>query len=194
MTYLQGLTQLPRILATNMSILFVGGSRSGKSYLAECWANAQGPKRLFVATAKIEDDETKARITTHQARRGDEWQCLEAPYFSPEQVENIWDVVLIDCLSMWLNNRMSRGDSDADILRATEDLAQWVVGLTVPIALVSGELGQGMVPMSALARRYRDLHGIINQHIAKACNNVLLISCGLPLAIKGTLPEELKTM
>ncbi len=176
-----------------MSILFVGGTRSGKSELAEQWANARGTSPLFIATALPEDEETKNRIQMHKIRRGAQWQCLEAPHFAPKQLNKFHtDIILFDCLSMWLNNFMARGDDDADILAAVDDLGFWIEHLHIPIALVSSELGQGMVPMSRLARRYRDLHGLMNQRIAKSCQNVLLVSCGLPLALKGVIPEELK--
>ncbi len=174
------------------SFLFVGGTRSGKSRLAELWAEHQGPNRLYIATASIEDDETKIRILQHQARRGLGWQCLEAPYFSPDMLKDIQtDVVLIDCLSMWLNNHMAKGHNDNEIHSLVENLAKWIHELNLPLAFVSSEIGLGMVPMSELARRYRDLHGQINQIIAQACQNVLFVSCGLPLVLKGQIPQEL---
>ncbi len=191
------------------SILFVGGTRSGKSNLAELWVNnlaeniqrannhkniAHNPVQLFIATAKASDEETKLRITKHKASRGESWQCLEAPCFEPKQIGHASEqIILMDCLTMWLNNLMAQGHNDDEILQKTEQLAIWIENLKNPIAIVSSELGQGMVPMSELARRYRDLHGLINQRIAKACKTVIFVSCGLPLALKGTIPKELTT-
>ncbi len=175
------------------SILFVGGTRSGKSSLAEKWTISNGKKCLFIATALVEDEEIRKRVHEHQQRRGAAWQCLEAPFFVPQHVEAYAvDVILMDCLSMWLNNRMARGDNDKEILSACDTLSRWIQNLKIPIAIVSSELGQGMVPMSELARRYRDLHGLMNQSIAQACQNVLFISCGLPLCLKGKIPSELQ--
>ncbi len=177
------------------SILFIGGTRSGKSRLAETWAEHQGPKRLYVATTRIEDEETKQRVLNHQARRKQGWQCLEAPYLTPSQLNtsNV-NVVLIDCLSMWLNNHMAKGYDDNSIWELIENLAKHISNFTSPVAIVSNEIGLGMVPMSELARRYRDMHGQMNQAIAQACQNVLFVSCGLPLALKGQIPQELNNI
>ncbi len=173
------------------SILFVGGTRSGKSQLAEYWAERQGQNRLYIATAIIEDDETKKRVEEHKQRRSTGWQCLEAPYLSSSQLLEYHDnLILIDCLSMWLNNHMACGHDDEKILHCTKELVQCIEQWSAPLAVVSSELGQGMVPINKLARRYRDLHGQINQAFAKACKNVLLISCGLPLVLKGAMPKE----
>ncbi len=175
------------------SILFVGGTRSGKSRLAEKWAEQQGTIRQYIATALAEDVATKKRIGEHQKRRTQGWSCLEAPYFYPQQLQNIQaDVVLLDCLSMWLNNHMAKGHDDKKILSLAEDLARWIKDFPIPLAVVTSELGLGMVPMSELARRYRDLHGELNQIMANACQNVIFVSCGFGLSLKGKTTQELK--
>ncbi len=178
--------------------LFVGGTRSGKSalalqYAAKQYAHApqgQSQKPIFVATAKAYDQEMQKRISAHQQERKEQeipWHCVESPLLSVQELESIQQeasVILVDCLSLWLNNIMEYMD-DAEILTQTKILHTWVSQCPVPLVMVTNEVGQGMVPMHALARRYSDAHGLLNQYMARSCAHVFLVSCGLPLALKG---------
>ncbi len=183
----------------NTSILFVGGTRSGKSALALRWAQAQvvakpQAKKVFIATSRAEDAEMQDRIALHKAERGMTWQSVDVPLLDIAVLENIQktaDILIIDCLSLWLSNAMHAVDDDAALLERMQSLVGFVQRSTVPMALVTSEVGQGIVPMHALARRYRDMHGLLNQHVAAVCSNVLLVSCALPLALKGMVPSEL---
>ncbi len=178
--------------------LFVGGTRSGKSALALRHAAllyTHAPqndvkKPVFIATAKAYDQEMQARIDAHKQERKEQkipWHCVELPLLSMQKLENIQkeaSVILVDCLSLWLSNAMEHLD-DTEILTQTQLLSAWALQCPVPLVMVTSEVGQGMVPMHALARRYRDAHGLLNQNMAQSCAHVFLVSCGLPLALKG---------
>ncbi len=185
--------------------LFVGGARSGKSALSLRYAESLGPRRLYVATAPPwaqADAETKLRIEAHCAQRGAGWHTWESPTLDfkqmpKAQLESV-DVVLIDCLTFWLSNIMEKHaqveDSDLAMRHCQEQLIDFLLQSPVPVVLVSNEVGQGIVPMSALGRSFRDWQGKVNQHMAQICSTVLLVSCGLPLALKGSVPVELATI
>ena len=176
------------------TLLLVGGTRSGKSAMAQRWAEAQGPRRLYVATAQVEDAETALRVQEHQAQRGVGWSTVEVQDNLLQTLQCLdvaYDAVLVDCITMWLSTLMLQEADDHAIMQKIAALCGWLRSCPTPLVLVSSEVGQGIVPMSAVARRYRDLHGKANQQLASACASVILVSCGLPLALKGILPEVL---
>lgn len=177
-------------------VLFVGGTRSGKSDLAQRYAEGCGPQRAFIATALVRDAETRARVEKHQAQRGQGWHSIEAPLEVLQALQESanskkYAVVLIDCITFWLCNLQEQGRDAAQILEKVQALAAWLPQSPLPVALVTTELGQGIVPASALGRWFRDVAGEVNQVLAAACPHVLLIQCGLPLALKGRIPKEL---
>jgi adenosyl cobinamide kinase/adenosyl cobinamide phosphate guanylyltransferase len=165
------------------STLVIGGARSGKSRYAEQLVMAQPPPWVYLATAESSDDEMKARIAEHRDRRGGRWQTVEAPLdLTGSLQEASSTTALVDCLTLWLSNLMlAERDIAAEILR----LEQVVALRRAPIVLVSNEVGSGIVPDNALARRFRDLQGRLNQRIAASADRVVLIVAGLPLVLKG---------
>jgi adenosylcobinamide kinase/adenosylcobinamide-phosphate guanylyltransferase len=164
--------------------LVLGGARSGKSRYAETLITALPAPWTYVATAEARDTEMAERIAAHQARRGAGWRTLETPR----------DVVgalaahgatplLVDCLTLWLSNALLGGaDVEAEIERLEATLAK----AAAPLVLVANEVGFGIVPDSALGRRFRDLQGQLNQRIAARADRVVLVVAGLPLTIKGS--------
>ena len=158
--------------------LVTGGARSGKSALAERLALRRGGPAIYVATAAAGDPEMAERIAQHQARRGESWKLIEAPRDLAGALRHSdgQGVRLVDCLTLWLSNMM--GSAPVDELVTT--LRQQ----SCPVVIVTNELGQGIVPANALARRFRDDHGRMNQAIAAIADEVWLAVSGLPLRLK----------
>ena len=167
--------------------LVLGGARSGKSRYAESLITALSPPWVYVATAEALDAEMTERIAVHRARRGGDWRTIEAPHdLAGALAAPAGAPVLVDCLTLWLSNRMlAQADVDAETDRLEEALDR----RASPLVLVSNEVGSGIVPDNALARRFRDLQGRLNQRMAARADRVVLMVAGLPLTVKGT-PEE----
>ena len=165
--------------------LVLGGARSGKSRYAESLIAALPPPWTYLATAEAGDTEMAARIATHRARRGPQWQTIEAPRDLVAALKSRETMpVLVDCLTLWLSNLMlADADIDAEIARLEAALAD----TGAPVVLVANEVGSGIVPDNPLGRRFRDLQGVLNQRMAARADRVVLVVAGLPLAIKGML-------
>ncbi len=176
-------------LATAPITLVLGGARSGKSRYAEsliaALPPAWNPPWVFVATAEPGDEEMRARIAAHRARRGPSWQTVEAAHELAEAVLLAQPMpVLVDCLTLWLSNLMlGEAAIDAEIAR----LERALDAASAPVVLVSNEVGSGIVPEYPLGRKFRDAHGVLNQRMAARADRVVLMVAGLPLAVKGTL-------
>lgn len=161
----------------------LGGARSGKSAHAERLAMDAPAPWLYVATAQAFDDEMRERIGHHRARRSEGWQTVEAPLdlagaldAAPEGAP-----VLVDCLTLWLTNHMlAEHDLEAEADRLLAALAR----RRGPLFVVSNEVGLGIVPENALARRFRDEAGRLNQRVAAAADHVLFMVAGLPMSVK----------
>jgi adenosylcobinamide kinase / adenosylcobinamide-phosphate guanylyltransferase len=163
----------------------IGGARSGKSRYAESLIAALPPPWTYVATAEALDAEMSERIGAHRARRGSQWRTIEAPRdLAAALTASATIPVLIDCLTLWLSNLML---ADADIEAETERLEQALAAAKAPVIVVANEVGSGIVPEHALGRKFRDLQGVLNQHIAVRADRVVLVVAGLPLVLKGTL-------
>lgn len=164
--------------------LVLGGARSGKSRHAQALAEATGLRRTYLATAEARDEEMAARIAQHQADRGEGWQTLEAPLDMPEALGRIAesDVVLVDCLTLWLTNVML---GDRDVETETEALVAALAAARQPVILVSNEVGLGLVPETPLGRAFRDAQGRLNQRMAEEVEEVRFVAAGLPLVLKG---------
>jgi adenosylcobinamide kinase/adenosylcobinamide-phosphate guanylyltransferase len=163
--------------------LILGGARSGKSRYAERLVEQAGGG-TYLATAEAGDAEMRARILQHRARRGSAWQTIEEPRDLESALLRAGAAgrpVLVDCLTLWLSNILL---ADADLDLAGDALLAALPRLTVPALLVANEVGLGIVPDNALARRFRDAAGRLNQSIAAIADRVLFIAAGLPLVLK----------
>ena len=163
--------------------LVLGGARSGKSRHAETLVTALAQPWLYIATGEPRDNEMAARIAEHRARRGDEWQTVEAPHDLAAALAAVpaGAAVLVDCLTLWLTNVMLAGaDVDAEISRFERALEE----RTGPVILVTNEVGLGIVPENALARRFRDAAGRLNQRLARLADRVILLVAGIPMKVK----------
>lgn len=175
-------------------VLVTGGCRSGKSAYAQQLAESLPPSRLFVATCPVTDDEMQQRIEHHRrARRDRGWETVEeqldlAAVFRDNARHN---VILVDCITLWVNNWMyaaecaSRRICEEEIAAQTGrvlDAAGTCCGTAV---FVTNEVGLGVVPANAAARGYRDLVGRANQILAARADVVTLVCCGIPLQLKG---------
>ncbi|MGE4431037.1 MAG: bifunctional adenosylcobinamide kinase/adenosylcobinamide-phosphate guanylyltransferase [Sphingobium sp.] len=166
------------------SLLVIGGARSGKSRYAQARAEASGLKPVFIATAQAFDGEMRDRIARHQADRGPEWETVEAPLDLPRAIaaHGAPDrVLLVDCLTLWVSNLMLAGQ---DVGQAAGALVEALTAAEGLVVLVSNEVGWGIVPDNALARRFRDEAGFVNQGVAAAAGEVQMVVAGLPLRLK----------
>jgi adenosylcobinamide kinase/adenosylcobinamide-phosphate guanylyltransferase len=164
--------------------LIIGGARSGKSRFAEGLATALPAPWRYIATAQALDEEMRARIAEHRLRRGAAWETLEAPRDLAEAIAapGTHGVILIDCLTLWLTNIML---AERDITAETATLLDAIARADKPMIAVSNEVGLGIVPENALARRFRDAQGRLNAEIAAIAGRVVLMTAGLPLTLKG---------
>jgi adenosylcobinamide kinase/adenosylcobinamide-phosphate guanylyltransferase len=163
--------------------LVLGGARSGKSRFAEALVSAAGAA-TYIATAEPRDVEMKSRIAAHRDRRGSSWQTLEAPLdlaAALSEADTSGRPVLLDCLTLWLSNVMEDG---RDIGGETDRLVSSLAYLTCPVVMVSNEVGQGIVPANALARRFRDQAGALNQTMAAFADRVFFVTAGIPAQLK----------
>jgi adenosylcobinamide kinase/adenosylcobinamide-phosphate guanylyltransferase len=167
--------------------LVLGGARSGKSRYAESLVAATPPPWIYVATAQAQDTEMAGRIAHHRARRGAGWHTIEAPHDLAAAIDAApAGAILVDCLTLWLTNRMlAKSDIDGDIDADTGGLEAALARRGGSAVLVSNEVGSGIVPDNALARRFRDLQGRLNQRLAAGADRVILVVAGLPLIVKG---------
>lgn len=169
-----------------MSLTFIlGGARSGKTAHALARARQLSQRRLImIATAQALDAEMTERIARHQAERGDAWTTIEAPLDLAGAVRGLapGDVAVIDCLTLWLANQMM---AEAQIAPVVADLVEALAQSPAALVVISNEVGQGIVPDNALARRFRDEAGWMHQKVAAAAGRVEVIWAGLPLRLKG---------
>lgn len=166
------------------SLLVLGGARSGKSAYAQARAEALGERLTYIATAQAFDEEMVDRIAKHQADRNARWATVEEPLDLPAAIEansRADTVVLVDCLTLWASNLLL---ADRDLGAALQALTRAVTGCQGPTILVANEVGLGIVPDNALARRFRDYAGSINQAVAAVAGEVVVMFAGLPMTIK----------
>ncbi|MGC4027201.1 MAG: bifunctional adenosylcobinamide kinase/adenosylcobinamide-phosphate guanylyltransferase [Mesorhizobium sp.] len=161
----------------------LGGARSGKSAHAEKLIEQLSGPWFYIATAQAFDDEMRERIHLHRERRGAPWQTVEAPLDLCAALDAIPDgvPVLVDCLTLWLSNQML---ADADLAAECAALTEKLSLPRGPWFVVSNEVGLGIVPDNALARRFRDEAGRLNQSVAAVANRVLFMVAGLPMQVK----------
>jgi adenosylcobinamide kinase/adenosylcobinamide-phosphate guanylyltransferase len=171
----------------NSHLVFVlGGARSGKSRHAESLVARHPPPWRYIATADAWDDEMRERIAEHRARRDARWNTSDAPVELVAALADARDSpVLIDCLTLWLTNLML-GGHDCDAICAA--LADALAVRRAPTVVVSNEVGLGIVPDNALARRFRDAAGRMHQSVAAVSGTVVFMVAGLPMIVRGTSP------
>lgn len=166
--------------------LVLGGARSGKSAHAQSAAEAaagQGGRLVMIVTAEAADAEMKARIAKHQSDRGDAWQTVEAPLNLPQALLKLQptDIAVVDCLTLWMNNLLLQ---ERDVTAAVDALLFAAAQVRGPTWLVSNEVGMGIVPENALARKFRDDCGRMHQKLAARVDHAIMIVAGLPLVLK----------
>jgi adenosylcobinamide kinase/adenosylcobinamide-phosphate guanylyltransferase len=171
--------------ATPPLVLVLGGQRSGKSAWAEARVTASGLAPVYVATAEARDDEMRTRIRRHRERRGAEWRLVEAPRelaAAVTQASAPDRAVLVDCLTLWLTNLMV---AERPVEPAVAELESALRARPGPVVLVSNEVGTGVVPTNALARRFVDEAGRLHQRLAAHATEVVLVTAGLVQTLKG---------
>ncbi|MGD9542561.1 MAG: bifunctional adenosylcobinamide kinase/adenosylcobinamide-phosphate guanylyltransferase [Methylocystis sp.] len=164
--------------------LVLGGARSGKSAYAERLIAAHPAPWTYIATADILDDEMRARVDAHRARRGESWRTIEAPQTLVDAIGAAPSdrPLLIDCLTLWLSNRLL---ADADLSCDRAALIHALSRRAAPTVAVSSEVGLSIVPDNALARAFRDSAGELHQAISRIAGRVVLVVAGNPLTAKG---------
>lgn len=166
-------------------ILVGGGARSGKSRVALELALARGGRRGFIAMAEAHDDEMRARIAAHRAERGGDFETLEAPHALAEAIATCdgHDVVLVDCLTLWLSNRLLADVPEATIARELDAALDAATALRGPCIVVTNEVGMGLVPETPLGRAFRDLAGRCHQRIAARADAIHFAALGTVLRL-----------
>jgi len=172
---------------TGQSILVLGGARSGKSaYALELARNFS--RKTLIATLEPKDEEMARRIAIHQRARGPGWNLMEEPIDLSRALKRALkesQVVVIDCVTLWLSNLLLSGKKEKEIISELEKLCHLAAKSTAMVVLVSNEVGQGIVPADPLTRRFRDLQGQANQLLARSVAEVYLLVAGIPVKIKG---------
>ena len=165
-----------------MKILIIGGVKSGKSRHAEqlILAMAKGIKPVYLATSEFNDSEMKKRITSHRQRRGNKFETLEEPLCLANVLRKNQCPVLIECLTMWLNNALHHKYSERKVFAEIDNL----LSLECDVVFVINEVGLGIIPENPLARKFLDLSGRVAQKLGEACDEVIWCVAGNTIRIK----------
>lgn len=165
-------------------ILVGGGARSGKSAYALARASELGARRAFIATAQAFDDEMRARIAAHVQERGALFETHEVPHALPEALAELdADVVVVDCLTLWLSNLLLQERTSDQIAAEVERLAVVLERRRAHVVLVTNEVGMGIVPDNALARTFRDVAGRAHQRLAAMADEIHFAALGVLLRL-----------
>jgi len=168
-----------------MKTLVLGGARSGKSHYAEQTVDQLQRQVIYIATAEAGDQEMQQRINLHRAQRPATWQLVEEPINLSEALlksDNNTNVILVDCLTLWLSNVLAENDSNTQA--KVDELVDAVSQVSTELVMVSNEVGQGVVPMGKLTRKFVDESGRMHQKLAQVCEHVVFITAGLPQILK----------
>lgn len=183
-------------MSASKIILVTGGSRSGKSAFALRYADSVSGSRTFIATCPVTDDEMRARIQSHQNERAEHnWTTIEEETDLCGALHSAGKngVVIVDCLTLWINNLMYAAHSpgnemtETDVVSEAEAMLRACRATGGIVILVTNEVGLGIVPENESARRFRDLAGRCNQTVAAGADAVVFVVCGIPTTIKGEL-------
>jgi adenosylcobinamide kinase / adenosylcobinamide-phosphate guanylyltransferase len=166
-----------------MITLVLGGARSGKSLYAEKVIEEMGGG-TYLATSRVWDAEMSERVQIHQDRRNELWDTIEEPIHIANLIADSNKPMLVDCLTLWLSNLV---EEEQDIELETQKLCESLKRAQHPIVLVSNEVGLGIVPDNALARKFRDHAGRLNQAVAQTAHRVVFVAAGLPLVMKNDI-------
>lgn len=175
-------------------VLVGGGARSGKSGFALAKAASIGPRRGFVATAEARDTEMEDRIANHRRMRDSSWQTVEEPLELGGAIAALsrCDVVVVDCLTLWMANRLGGGESPPSILVKLEELLAVIARCSHPVLVVTNEVGMGIVPASPVGRAFRDLTGAAHRRLSRDAAEIYLFTLGTGLRIRPHPVEEVK--
>ncbi|SLN45452.1 Bifunctional adenosylcobalamin biosynthesis protein CobP [Pseudoruegeria aquimaris] len=167
--------------------LVIGGASSGKSGWAETHVKQMDSRPFYIATAQAFDAEMEEKIRAHKMQRGTGWDTIEAPLAVAEVLSGLPEgrAALLDCATLWLTNHLL---AEHDLAAEEAALLEAVDACRADLVIVSNEVGAGIVPENALARRFRAAQGRLNQRLAERCGRVVTVMAGLPLALKGGLP------
>jgi adenosylcobinamide kinase/adenosylcobinamide-phosphate guanylyltransferase len=168
-------------------MLVLGGVRSGKSRYAAELARARAGAVTVIATGEARDEEMAARIAAHRRRRDARWRVIEEPVRLAAALHAAGSadgLVIVDCLTLWLSNLLGENDEEA-AQRETRALLAALPALSGDCILISNEVGFGIIPANALARRFGDEAGLLHQRIAPLCDRVILMVAGLPVTVKA---------
>jgi len=169
------------------TILVIGGCRSGKSSHALHLAEQIPGQKIFIATCMPQDKEMELRVLRHRQQRSSAWETLEVPFYLPEAIHKNGTkghVILVDCLTLWINNLILDNDKPEKIDNHIQILTQSIEKAECPVILVSNEVGTGIVPENKLARLFRDITGFANQKVSACVDRVLWMVAGIPVKIK----------
>ena len=169
------------------TLIFVtGGCRSGKSQFALDFANRHFRKKLYLATCEAFDEEMAKRIEDHKKKRASAWRTVEEPVRIADAIRecrNNTEVVLLDCITLWLSNLLLRQKSDHEVMNEVTTLIDMVKQGPSSSIIVSNEVGQGLVPPYPVGRVYRDLLGWANQRLAQEADDVIWMVAGIPVPV-----------
>jgi len=179
---------MPRTQPAKESVLVLGGARSGKSAYALQRAQEWEGRLVYLATAEGKDEEMRKRIARHRARRRSRrWETIEEPLevvWQLKEIDGSIGAVVLDCVTLWVSNALL-GKQEGELENQVAELVEEIPLLPFHFLAVSNEVGLGLVPDTSLGRDYRDLLGTVNQRLAQACKEVVFMTAGLPLKVKG---------
>jgi len=170
------------------SVLVLGGARSGKSAYALQRAQEWEGRLIYLATAEGKDEEMKKRIARHRAqRRSRRWVTIEEPLevvWQLKELDGSIGAVVFDCVTLWVSNALLNNQKE-ELENQVAELVEEIPLFSFHFLAVSNEVGLGLVPDTPLGREYRDVLGAVNQRLAKVCKEVVFMTAGLPMKIKG---------
>ena len=179
---------MPRTQPAKQSVLVLGGAHSGKSAYALQRAQEWEGRLVYLATAEGKDEEMRKRITRHRARRRSRrWETIEEPLevvWQLKEMDEAIGAVVLDCVTLWVSNALLNQQQE-ELENQVAELVEEVPLLPFHLLVVSNEVGLGLVPDTPLGREYRDLLGSVNQRLAQVCKEVVFMTAGLPMKLKG---------